>query len=104
LDIDIAFGYENLDAKTIEKDSKVKTVLDQIKTKYSAVIKSYNLESVEVLELKSGKLNYKITYVNPDNHLSQKFVVYFDPTISKVLVLNSISIPGNSQFEELSKE
>jgi len=44
-------------------------------------------------------LNYKITYVNAENHLSQKFVVYFDPKISKVLVLNSINVPGNSQFE-----
>ena len=58
---------------------------------------------MEVLELKSGKLNYKITFTNPENHLSQKFVVYYDPKIQKVLVLNSINLPGNSQFEELSQ-
>lgn len=46
MDIDIAFGYETLDTKTVQEDANVKAVLNQIKTKYSSAIRSYNLETV----------------------------------------------------------
>jgi hypothetical protein len=54
------------------------------------------------LELRNGKINYKITYLNPTTHASQKFIIYYDPVINKVLILNSVSLPSAQQFTELS--
>ena len=61
-------------------------------------MKNKVLESVEVLELKNSKLNYKITYTDSATHLSLKYVIYYDPIIRKVLILNSINLPSSQQF------
>ena len=61
-------------------------------------MKNKVLESVEVLELKNGKLNYKIIYTDSATHLSLKYVIYYDPIIRKVLILNSINLPSSQQF------
>jgi len=61
-------------------------------------MKNKVLDSIEVLELKNGKLNYKITYLDSKTHLSLKFMIYYDPNIQKVLVLNSVNLPSSQQF------
>jgi hypothetical protein len=97
IDADIAFGYQNVDTYT--SDPNVAKVIAQITGKYEPLIKGSALDKVESLELKNGKINYKITYLNPSTHLSQKFIIYYDPTINKVLVLNSVSLPSAQQFQ-----
>ena len=77
-------------------------VLAQITEKYEPLVKGSSLDKVESLELRSGKINYKITYLNPSTHKSQKFIIYYDPAINKALVLNSISLPSAQQFQQLS--
>ena len=57
-----------------------------------------------MLELKSGKLNYKIIYFDPTTHLTVKFMVYYNPTFQKVLLLNPVNLPSSQKFEELSEE
>lgn len=96
-DVDIAYGYENVDKET--SDPNVAKVLAQITAKYEPIIKGSSLDKVESLELRSGKINYKITYLNLTTHNSQKFIVYYDPVINKALVLNSISLPSAQQFK-----
>lgn len=100
LDIDIAYGYETID--TQKSDPNVAKVLAQIASKYEPLIRGYSLDKVESLELKSGKINYKITYLNSVTHLSLKFIVYYDPKINKVMILNSVNLPSAQQFQELS--
>ncbi len=102
LDIDIAFGYQTINQELVDADKNIKNVLDQISAKYGPLIRSSTLDKIESLELKNGKINYKITYINTKNHLSQKFIVYYDPVINKVMILNSISLPSAQQFQELS--
>lgn len=99
-DVDIAYGYENVDKET--SDPQVAKVLAQITAKYEPIVKGSSLDKVESLELRSGKINYKITYLNPTTHKSQKFIVYYDPLIDKALVLNSISLPSAQQLQQLS--
>lgn len=101
LDIDIAFGYETID--THSNDPNVAKVLAQITSKYESLILGSTLDKVESLELKSGKVNYKITYLNSTTHLSQKFIVLYDPAINKINLLNSINLPSAQQFQELSE-
>lgn len=100
LDIDIAYGYETISTET--SDPNVAKVLSQISNKYGPLIKGSSLDKVESLELRNGKINYKITYLNPLTHASQKFIVYYDPAINKVLILNSVSLPSAQQFTQLS--
>lgn len=100
LDIDIAYGYEAIDNE--KSDPNVAKVLAQINNKYGPLIKGSSLDKVESLELRNGKINYKITYLNPLTHASQKFLIYYDPVINKVLILNSVSLPSAQQFTELS--
>lgn len=57
-----------------------------------------------MLELKSGKLNYKILYSDSLTHLTLKFIVYYDPILRKVLLLNTVNLPSSQQFQELSEE
>ncbi len=97
MDIDIAYGYETID--TSSDDPRVKNVQTQIEAKYQPLIKGSSIDKVESLELRNGKTNYKITYLNPNTHLTQKFIVYYDPAIDKVLVLNSVSLPSAQQFQ-----
>ena len=104
LDVDIAYGYENVSLSTINTDKNIKNILGQIDTKYSKLTKGKTLEFIEVLELKSGKLNYKIIYIDPVTHLTVKFVVYYNPKFEKVLLLNPVSLPNSQQFEELTDE
>lgn len=98
LDIDIAYGYEKIELSQTKTDKNIQTIISQINTKYSPLVKSKVLDSVESLELKNGKLNYKITYTDPANHSTLKFVVYYDPIIRKVLVLNTVNLPASQQF------
>jgi hypothetical protein len=100
LDVDIAFGYEAIDTQTT--DANVAKVLAQITSKYEPLIRGSTLDKVESLELKSGKINYKITYLNSATHLSTKFIVYYDPKINKIMILNSVNLPSAHQFQELS--
>ena len=97
MDIDIAYGYETID--TSSNDPRVKNVLTQIEGKYQPLIKGSSVDKIESLELRNGKTNYKITYLNSNTHLTQKFIVFYDPAIEKVLVLNSVSLPSGQQFQ-----
>ncbi len=54
------------------------------------------------MELKNGKLNYKIMFFDPITHLTVKFIVYYDPSINKVMLLNTVNLPSSQRFEELS--
>ena len=36
-------------------------------------------------------------------HLTLKFIVYYDPILRKVLLLNSVNLPSSQQFQELSE-
>lgn len=101
-DVDIAYGYETINLSAAESDHNVKTIVTQIGSRYSELIKNKTLQSIEVLELKTGKLNYKIVYLNPVTHLTVKFIVYYDPTLKKVLLLNTVNLPSSQQFQELS--
>lgn len=80
----------------------VKTIIGQISTKYSLLVKNKVLQSIELLELKNGKLNYKFVYLDPSTHLTLKFIVYYDPILRKVLLLNTVNLPSSQQFEELT--
>ena len=104
LDTDIAYGYEVIELSTISLNANVQIILRQIQTKYGSVIRSLTLQSVEVLELKSGKLNYKFIYVNSENGSIQRIMVYYDPFTQRVIVLNRVTPVGHAQFEELSSE
>lgn len=102
-DVDIAYGYETIDLSAAKNDANVKAILSQITSKYGEVIKNKNLQSIELLELKTGKFNYKIIYLDPTTHLSLKFIVYYDPIIRKVLLLNTVNLPAAQQFQEMSE-
>ena len=104
LDVDIAYGYETVSLSSVETDSNVKNIISQITTKYSQLIKGKSLQTIEVLELKSGKLNYKITYFDPATHLTVKFIVYYNPVFNKILLLNPVNLPSSQKFEEMSEE
>lgn len=56
------------------------------------------------MELKNGKLNYKIIYFDPATHLTLKFIVFYNPAFKKILLLNTINLPSSQQFQELSEE
>lgn len=48
-DVDIAYGYESINLSTAESDQNVKTIVSQIGSKYSELIKNKTLQSIEVL-------------------------------------------------------
>lgn len=98
LDVDIAYGYENVDLETVKTDVNLKNIISQINLKYSKLVKGKTLQTIEVLELKNGKLNYKVIYMNPATHLTIKFMVYYNPVFEKVLLLNPINLPSSQQF------
>lgn len=102
-DVDIAYGYEAIELSAAETDPNVKTILSQIDSRYAPLVKNKILESIERLELKTGKLNYKILYLDPISHLTLKFIVYYDPILRKVLLLNTVNLPSSQQFQELSE-
>jgi hypothetical protein len=99
LDVDVAYGYETISLETTTTDKNVKSILHQINSKYELLTKDKSLQSIEVLELKSGKLNYKITYLDPVTHLTLKFIVFYNPTFDKILLLNTVNLPASQQFD-----
>ncbi len=102
-DIEIAFGYESFDISKISENENIKNVLRQIENKYKDLTKSKSLRCVEFLELKDGRINYKIVYVDESNpSASVKFVVFYQPKINKILVLNPVALGQSSQYQEMS--
>lgn len=104
LDVDIAYGYENISLSSVENDENVKSIISQINQKYSTLIKGKTLQNIEMMELKNGKLNYKIIYFDPITHLTLKFIVFYNPTFKKILLLNTVNLPSSQQFQELSED
>lgn len=43
------------------------------------MLQNKNLSEIESLELKNGKINYRISYVDQTSNLALKFIVYYDP-------------------------
>ena len=101
LDVDIANGYITMDLKTAKADPNVNNVLKSIRSRYNLLIKNKTLQTVELLELKDGRINYKIIFVD-GNGLTYKFVVFYEPNLQKILVLNAINPSQSSQFTQLS--
>jgi len=49
IDVDIAYGYENIDLNRISADKNVQSIISQINMKYATLMKNKALESIEVL-------------------------------------------------------
>jgi hypothetical protein len=104
LDVDIAYGYENVSLSAVETDRNIKNIIGQIEQKYATLIKGKSLYAIEMMELKNGKLNYKIIYFDPVTHLTLKFIVFYNPVFQKILLLNTVNMPSSQQFQELSED
>lgn len=46
LDVDIAYGYENIELQQASTDKNIQTIISQINTKYSTLMKNKVLDSV----------------------------------------------------------
>jgi hypothetical protein len=97
LDVDIAYGYQSVQVNQQLLTSQ-QDLFDQIKAKYLKLIANKTLTAVQQLPLASGKVNYKITYTDAATQQLIKFIVYYDPSVKKVLLLNPISLPSPQQF------
>lgn len=99
LDVDIAYGYETISVEAVDTDKNLKNIVGQINSKYALLTKGKSLQTIEMMELKSGKLNYKIIYYDATTHLTLKFMVYYNPMFQKILLLNTVNLPSSQQFQ-----
>jgi len=91
----------------VATNTNIQNIISYISLKYGSVVQNKSIFKVEELELSDGRLNYKIIYsVNGSTSASDqfKFVVFYQPSLDKVLVLNTINLPQNSQYNQLSSE
>ena len=102
-DTDIAYGYNLIDLAVVPSDSNVQNVLKEINRKYKDLVNGCEPSKVEYLELKDGRINYKIILSDPTKNLEYKFIVFYQPILKKVLVLNSINAPTSNDYTQLSK-
>lgn len=70
--------------------------------KYPQLTSAKTLTSVEQLPLKSGKINYKLGFTDSVTNAKVKFIVFYDPLLKSILLLNPVSLPNNDLFVELS--
>ena len=103
-DTDIAYGYTTVSLANIGSDPNIQGVLNYLNQRYKSVIQGMNVSNVETLKLLDGRINYKIVYSDPVTSSQYKFVVFYQPALQKVLVLNSINIPHLSQYNQLSSD
>jgi hypothetical protein len=103
-DTDIAYGYTTVSLANIGSDPNIQGVLTFLNQRYKSVIQGMNVSNVETLKLLDGRINYKIVYSEPVTLSQYKFVVFYQPALQKVLVLNSINIPHLSQYNQLSSD
>lgn len=101
---DIAYGYRTVDLETLSEDRDLKHVLDYINNRYKELVADNNINKIEELKLFDGRINYKIFFHDSSKGSDFKFIVFYQPSIEKVMVLNSVNFPSHSQYNQLSSE
>lgn len=99
-DTDMAYGYKLIDIQTISDNQNVKEVISFINNRYADAVVGMNVRKVEELILADGRINYKIIYNSKDSEF--KFIIFYQPTLKKVLVLNSVNLPQHSHYNQMS--
>ena len=94
----IAYGYESFPLASIQNNSTIQTVVAEIEARYSSIIQGQSVESIEVLELKSGKLNIIVRY------LHVYFTIFWDPVLERILLLNSVSSFASEKFDPVEQK
>lgn len=103
-DTDVAYGYVLIDLETISSNKNIQNILRHLNTKYHEIVYSKNVTKIEELKLFDGRINYKIVYRDPATLSEFKFIVFYQPQLEKVLVLNSVNLPHHSQYNQLTPE
>lgn len=103
-DTDIAYGYVEVPLDTISTNENVQNILLHLNQKYHTIVKNKTVVRIEELKLLDGRINYKILYRDTIELSEFKFIVFYQPQLRKVLVLNSVNLPHHSQYNQLTAE
>ena len=96
-EVSIAYGFEPVNIADASNDETISMIEREIKVKYQSTLRGQSIREIEKLELKNGKVNYKIRYDNV------YFIVYYDTLLQRVLLLNAITSHTNTQYNPVNK-
>lgn len=103
-DTDIAYGYKTINIEDLSQNVDTQYVLKYIDSRYKDVVADKKVKKIEELRLFDGRVNYKIYFQDVNTGAEFKFVVFYQPALQKVMVLNSVNLPTHSQYNQLSSE
>lgn len=101
-DTDVAYGYVTVDLALINTNPSVQKILNHLNNKYRQIVLGKNVTKIEELKLFDGRINYKILYRDPVELSEFKFIIFYQPQLDKILVLNSVNLPHHSQYNQLT--
>lgn len=93
-----------IDLQTIDSNVNVQNILKYLSNKYHDIVLNKKVIKIEELKLLDGRINYKVLYRDPVSLSEFKFIIFYQPKLQKVLVLNSVNLPHHSQYNLLSQE
>ncbi len=100
----MAYGYKIVDLASINTNPNIQKILKHLNNKYHQIVLDKNVTKIEELKLLDGRINYKILFRDPVDLSEFKFIIFYQPQLDKVLVLNSINLPHHSQYNQLTTE
>ncbi len=103
-DTDVAYGYITVDLASINTNPSIQKILAHLNNKYRQIVLGKNVTKIEELKLFDGRINYKILYRDPVELSEFKFIIFYQPQLDKVLVLNSVNLPHHSQYNQITLE
>jgi hypothetical protein len=103
-DTDVAYGYTIVSLDSVASDKNIQFVLKYLSNRYKEPISNADLSKIEQLRLFDGRVNYKIVYKNTRTQSEFKFVIFYQPLLQKVLILNTVGLYQQSQYNQLSSE
>ena len=89
---------------SVSNDKSIQFVLKYLGQRYKEPISNADLNKIEQLKLFDGRVNYKIVYKNTKTLSEFKFVVFYQPALQKVLILNTVGLYQQSQYNQLSTD
>ena len=89
---------------SVSNDKNIQFVLKYLGQRYKEPISNADLNKIEQLKLFDGRVNYKIVYKNTKTLSEFKFVVFYQPALQKILILNTVGLYQQSQYNQLSND
>ncbi len=89
---------------SINTNPNVQKILSHLNTKYREIVLGKDVTKIEELKLFDGRINYKILYRDSVELSEFKFIIFYQPKLEKILVLNSVNLPHHSQYNQLTAD